>query len=162
MAELYLVGHGQASLGADNYDQLSSLGVEQAEILGQHFAERGLKFYHVVIGTQHRHRQTAEGIYRGLYQALTTQQHAGLNEYDFEAIVQAYIDQQPELTAVSHSKKEAYKYLKPALLKWCQNDLQGKLPETWANFTSRINSALETIQQSKHKRLLVVSSGGPI
>ncbi|MFP3608465.1 histidine phosphatase family protein, partial [Paraburkholderia sp. SIMBA_053] len=38
MAELYLVRHGQASLGADDYDQLSDAGEQQGIWLGEYFA----------------------------------------------------------------------------------------------------------------------------
>jgi len=38
MAELYLIRHGQASFGAEDYDQLSSLGKTQCELLGAFFA----------------------------------------------------------------------------------------------------------------------------
>ncbi|MEK9990253.1 MAG: histidine phosphatase family protein, partial [Halieaceae bacterium] len=32
MASLYLIRHGQASFGSDNYDQLSPLGQRQADV----------------------------------------------------------------------------------------------------------------------------------
>ena len=44
MAELFLVRHGQASLGADNYDCLSDAGVQQSLWLGEHFARDGVRF----------------------------------------------------------------------------------------------------------------------
>ena len=36
MGTLYLVRHGQASFGADDYDQLSPLGQQQAVRLGEY------------------------------------------------------------------------------------------------------------------------------
>jgi len=33
MSDLYLIRHGQASFGKDNYDRLSPLGIRQARIL---------------------------------------------------------------------------------------------------------------------------------
>jgi len=57
MAELYLVRHGQASFGADNYDQLSLLGKQQGQLLGEYFAERKIVFDHVLVGTMNRPRQ---------------------------------------------------------------------------------------------------------
>ncbi len=44
MGTLYLVRHGQASFGADDYDQLSARGMEQAERLGQYWRERDQPF----------------------------------------------------------------------------------------------------------------------
>ena len=40
MSVIYLIRHGQASFGTDNYDQLSALGREQSAILGSYFAAR--------------------------------------------------------------------------------------------------------------------------
>ena len=42
MGTLYLVRHGQASFGADDYDNLSPLGHQQRQRLGEYFKERGL------------------------------------------------------------------------------------------------------------------------
>ena len=44
MGTLYLVRHGQASFGADNYDQLSPMGHRQALRLGEFWRERGMVF----------------------------------------------------------------------------------------------------------------------
>jgi broad specificity phosphatase PhoE len=42
MGTLYLVRHGQASFGADDYDQLSELGRRQSVRLGEYLARQGL------------------------------------------------------------------------------------------------------------------------
>ena len=57
MGTLYLVRHGQASFGADDYDQLSALGQRQAQRLGAYFQEKGLQFDAVLMGTLRRHAQ---------------------------------------------------------------------------------------------------------
>ena len=38
MANLFLVRHGQASFGADDYDRLSPTGHEQSRLLGEYLA----------------------------------------------------------------------------------------------------------------------------
>ena len=38
MGDLYLIRHGQASFGEENYDRLSPCGIRQAKILGRHMA----------------------------------------------------------------------------------------------------------------------------
>ena len=65
MGNLYLVRHGQASFGADDYDQLSALGQRQAQRLGAYFQDKGLRFDAVLMGTLRRHAQTWEGIAEG-------------------------------------------------------------------------------------------------
>ena len=93
MGNLYLVRHGQASFGADDYDQLSELGVRQSVRLGQYLADKGLQFEAAYTGSLKRHTQTLDGIRAGLRTRLesvasigTTQVWPGLNEYDTSPI----------------------------------------------------------------------------
>ena len=87
MGTLYLVRHGQASFGAEDYDQLSDLGHRQAVRLGEYFRHKGLVFDAVLVGTLRRHAQTWAGIAEGAGLAHTPLLWPGLNEYDAEAVV---------------------------------------------------------------------------
>src|SRR6185503_19358063 len=62
MSLMYLVRHGQASFHGNDYDQLSSLGVEQSRLLSLHWAELDLIFDKVYFGPLRRHRQTMEAV----------------------------------------------------------------------------------------------------
>lgn len=62
MGRLYVVRHGQASLHAADYDLLSSLGEEQARLLGAYWAERGVRFGRAYVGPRRRHRQTHDAV----------------------------------------------------------------------------------------------------
>ena len=64
MGTLYLVRHGQASFGADDYDRLSDLGARQSERLGQYLAGKGLTFDAALCGTLRRQVDTCGGILR--------------------------------------------------------------------------------------------------
>ena len=66
MGSLYLVRHGQASFGADNYDLLSPLGRQQSVRLGEYFKYKGLHFDAAFTGTLNRQIQTLEGICEGM------------------------------------------------------------------------------------------------
>ena len=66
MGTLYLVRHGQASFGADDYDQLSALGRQQAIRLGEYFRLKGVTFTSAMTGTLKRQTQTLAGICEGL------------------------------------------------------------------------------------------------
>lgn len=163
MAELYFVRHGQASFGRDNYDQISPLGERQARWLGEYFAERKIVFDRVVIGTMLRHRQTADAILRGMEVTLPCELDSGLNEYDFHALFAALGDARPELTALSlGGKRDFYKGLKQVLILWADNKLGASVPETWAQFQQRVAAARRQIQDRGGRRVLVVSSGGPM
>lgn len=161
MAELYLVRHGQASFGADNYDQLSLLGQKQGQILGEYFAEREIAFDHVLVGTMNRHRQTAEAIFQGSAEVDGLKEHQGLNEYDFVALIDGLGNEHRELQLLAKkSKKDFYKVLRQVLLLWMEDRIEGPIPETWAQFQQRVADAKNYIQGLKGQRILAVSSGG--
>ena len=90
-------------------------------------------------------------------------QDAGLNEYDFRACLPrlAKTASGPGSSAGS-SKTSFYKQLKKALLLWSEDRLPGPVPETWQQFQARVERARLAIQRAGGKRVLVVSSGGPI
>ena len=89
MGTLYLVRHGQASFGAEDYDQLSDLGRQQSRQLGAYLQSRGLAFERVLTGSLRRHAQTLEGICEGAGWQLTPEINPALNEYDSEAVIAA-------------------------------------------------------------------------
>lgn len=163
MAEFYLVRHGQASFGSDNYDQLSDMGYQQALWLGEHFSQQGVEFDRVITGGMMRHEQTAHNICQGLQLDLPTDVHEGLNEFDFYALVQSYFNMFPDRQPTGdRSPTKFFKVLKEALLLWSKGELQGDFPESFLQFKDRVSDALAYIKDSQSKRTLVVSSGGPI
>ncbi|MFM0081356.1 histidine phosphatase family protein [Paraburkholderia sediminicola] len=164
MAELYLVRHGQASFGAENYDELSPSGRTQSGWLGEYFAQAQLRFDRVVIGTMQRHRQTADAILAAMGgPQVELAQDAGLNEYDFEALFAALgVEGLPSGLSPASSKKDFYKGLRQVLQLWADDRLPGRVPETWQQFQARVQRARIDIQRAGGRRVLVVSSGGPI
>ena len=86
MGNLYLVRHGQASFGADDYDQLSPKGREQGLRLGQYWREKAQSlgqhqaspFDAVLIGTLKRHRQTWEAMAEGAGQGADLDEAHGV------------------------------------------------------------------------------------
>jgi broad specificity phosphatase PhoE len=164
MAELYLVRHGQASFGAENYDELSPSGRTQSRWLGEYFAQADLRFDRVVIGTMQRHRQTADGILAAMGgPQVEIAQDAGLNEYDFQALFAALGEEGlPSGLSPASSKKDFYKGLRQVLQLWADDRLPGRVPETWQQFQARVQRARLDIQRAGGRRVLVVSSGGPI
>lgn len=164
MAELYLVRHGQASFGAENYDELSASGCAQSRWLGEYYAQSGLTFDRVVTGTMRRHAQTADALLTTMGgQPVEIVQDADLNEYDFRALFSALGESGLASGLLAESSmKHFYKGLRQVLLLWSEDKLPGRVPETWAQFQARVERARLAIQRSGGKRVLVVSSGGPI
>jgi broad specificity phosphatase PhoE len=159
MAELYLVRHAQASFGSENYDKLSQLGHQQSQLLGDYFSQRKVVFDRVITGNMVRHKETAQGIVGSL---STAEVDAGWNEFDFNAVVSAYLTLHPEHQPIENApRSDWYRVLKSAMLAWSQQKVK-HLDEDWVSFESRVNDAAQSIFHSSDKRVLVVSSGGAI
>lgn len=62
MGRLLLVRHGQASFFGEDYDALSTLGVQQARALGELWLAQGLGAATAFIGPRRRHRETYEAV----------------------------------------------------------------------------------------------------
>ena len=62
MPVVYLVRHGQASYGAEDYDVLSPIGHEQSAVVGRELQRRGITSPQIVCGDLVRQRDTALGI----------------------------------------------------------------------------------------------------
>ena len=165
MSEFYIVRHGQASFGADNYDKLSPLGHQQSDWLGEYFAARNLEFSQLWLGEMVRHKETASGICRGLNTQLETVTHTGLNEFDFQNIAAAYLAEHPN-DAVQKGAPAAdfYRLLKKAMGAWSNEQLDpSMLNETWGEFRQRVFAVLSAMRKESHdKPILLVSSGGAI
>lgn len=174
MSELFLIRHAQASFGSDNYDQLSELGHQQSQWLGEYLAKREIHFDQVMLGDMVRHRETLDGLRLGLKEHgnFSELSHCidqatvlpALNEFDFKAIANAFIAQHPEeLPEGQPTKSEYYQLFKKALYQWQNATLKGDLPESFKEFSQRIQDFLKTLQsESSDRKVLVVTSGGAI
>ncbi len=163
MAILYLVRHGQASFGADDYDKLSEAGWQQARWLGEYFAQRGLQFSHTIRGSLRRHDETLQGIVDGMGSpTMPLTVVPGLNEFDSAPILQAKLGH-VELKSLAHDKRAYFQVLRNALLEWAEHKLIPEGEHSYAVFRARVLEALDTVCAMPSKEpVLVVSSGGPI
>lgn len=164
MAEIWLVRHGQASLGTDNYDQLSALGQQQARWLGQHLVARAAQRpVHLVSGQMARQIQTADAIAESLPLSSRAQMGA-FNEFDFESVVLSWLEQNPGYPlAASPSAAELRRLLYSSMGAWAEGKLS--LPEhkePWPAFHQRVAGGWETLQPATDSVLMVVSSAGAI
>jgi broad specificity phosphatase PhoE len=162
MGNLYLVRHGQASFGADNYDQLSALGQRQSVRLGEHFAQRGITFDSVITGTLQRHLQTWQGIAQGAGLNHTPLARSGLNEYDSEALLKAIHPGPLPRPSTPEEVKQHFRLLRDALVQWSRGALQPVGIPTYAQWVQGIAEVLDHVRGQCHGNVLLVSSGGPI
>ena len=168
MALLFLVRHGQASFGSADYDRLSDLGRQQSRWLGEYFAGRGVQFSRVVAGSLKRQQATAEEVLAGMGAgsasgANAIHTHAGLNEYNGEALYAAHTQGRDPLAHQKADYRDYWRTLKAAMHAWAADQLTG-VPETWDQFGERTRAALDFACQGAGRDdcVLAVSSGGAI
>lgn len=90
MGAIYLVRHAQASFGAGSYDKLSTLGLEQASVIGRALGARGIRPDVVVCGGMVRHRDTADACLQAMELPLNGRANPAWSECDHEALIAAY------------------------------------------------------------------------
>jgi len=162
MGQLYLVRHGQASLGAEDYDQLSPMGAQQSQRLGEHWRAQGLQFDAFITGTLKRHAQTLEGIQMGLKDARPAWLWPGLNEYDSEAVIRSVHAGELVKPTTPEGYKQHFRQLRTGLMRWMQGDVTPEGMPAFADFQAGVVSALTHVRENCEGNVLLVSSGGPI
>lgn len=163
MGTIYLVRHGQASFGADNYDQLSALGLQQAQQLGRYWQERGMRFDAVYTGTLQRHVQTLAGIQDGLPDLPEATALPALNEYDSHALIRCMQAEPLGPACTPEGFKAHFRLLCDALAQWMAGVISPEGMPSWQAFSDGVRHSLEQMRQQHHAgQVLVVSSGGPI
>jgi broad specificity phosphatase PhoE len=163
MGTLYLVRHGQASFGADDYDQLSALGQRQSERLGRYWAERGLRFDAVLTGTLKRHAQTWAGIAAGGGLDNEPLPWTGLNEYDSSAVIRSIHPHPLQKPDSPEAYRAHFRLLRDGLAQWMAGTVSPQGMPEYTDFVHGITSALDHVRTHHHgKNVLIVSSGGPI
>lgn len=175
MGEIHLVRHGQASFGADDYDELSALGHEQGRILGRWHAAGSERFDLVALGGLKRHRQTAEAWAAQLAEAAPAEADwivdPGLDEYDHrEMMLRAHPEAgdlaglQRWLADTAPSRRAFQELFSTAMARWMSGRHDTEYRESWPHFRDRCVGALEALvaRAGPSRRLVVFTSGGPI
>lgn len=167
MGTLYLVRHGQASFGTDNYDRLSDLGHRQSQRLGEYFALRGLQFDAVIVGTLQRHAETLQGIARGMAMAPallgSALQRPGLNEYDSEAVIRTVHPSSLPRPDTPELYRHHFRLLRDGLRQWMCGVASPEGMSSYDGFVRGITDVLDHVRDAHHgANVLLVSSGGPI
>ncbi|MBB3167812.1 histidine phosphatase family protein [Simiduia aestuariiviva] len=164
MTDILLIRHGQASLGGDNYDQLSPLGEIQAQWLAEYCLEAGLGGpIDLYTGAMARQHQTAAPLIDRL-QIHTQREDAGFNEYDFESVVLAYLSANPSYPLPAQpTSTDLYTLLRAAVQAWSTDELAlNQEQETWIGFHHRVANAWHRLVAQVTGTTLLVTSGGVI
>jgi len=176
MSTLYLIRHGQASFGKENYDRLSEGGERQSKLLGEYLAAAGIFFDTVYTGTLERHRGTVRAIRKAmagmglpLPEAVPM---AEWNEYDSRSVLEALI---PELLTGDPSyredaaklftdRKSFQRVFEAAMYRWASGGYEAKNLMPWSEFVATVCRGLDAVMKrdGRGKRVAVITSGGPV
>jgi broad specificity phosphatase PhoE len=168
MASLYLIRHGQASFGAENYDALSGLGMRQCRLLGEWWRERGHAFDRVISGPMQRHRQSLESFAAGLERELAFDYLPGLAEFDHENVLEVYRPDFADKAAIARflastprPRQAFHQIFTEAVNRWHDSRYDAEYNESWPVFRQRVVDAFASLC-TESADTLVFTSGGAI
>jgi broad specificity phosphatase PhoE len=170
-AELWLLRHGQASLGSEDYDRLSELGFRQAALAGEALAARRFQPDRVIRGTLRRQRESAEACLAALDCSIEPEVDPGWDEFDHVAVLVAarpsFADTEvmnAELARDGDPVAGFVRVFKGALQRWMSGEHDDEYPESWPQTRSRVAAALRRVEASLRdgERALISTSGGVI
>lgn len=173
MTTIYLIRHGQASFGQQNYDQLSNKGEVQAQILGQALNKIINQAPYVISGAMHRHQQTANIAMAECFPNIAYKTNPGWNEFNHQQVIAKYDPRfeqaeaiKQELALATDPKAYMAEIFHAAVSRWTEGEYDHDYDEPWPMFKQRIDQALQQLCQDlieqKPKHALVFTSGGVI
>src|SRR5512141_214034 len=160
---LYVVLPRQPEL-AGNYDSITPLGFQQSDLLGEHFAARGLRFARIVSGTLVRQVETCDAILNRLEDAPEPRRDARFNEYDHASLLAFFEHEDQRRLRAAGDRRAYFTAIRDALHAWSNYDGPPAGGESWNDFGGRIQDAFTDVCAGLDRDSLVlgVTSGGVI
>lgn len=173
MTTIYLIRHGQASFGAESYDQLSPNGELQAKILGQYFDSILKEAPYAVAGSMRRHQQTAGIALEQCFPEASVVTDSAWNEFNHQQVFAQYEPRfnEPHLLKADVDKEDnprAYlaKIFEGAIERWTGGDYHHEYEESWPHFKRCVETALQNLcnelAKTQPRYAVVFTSGGVI
>lgn len=172
MATLYLIRHGQASFGADDYDKLSELGCRQAEAMGRYLARHGIHLDAAYSGDLLRQRETAQLALSSQPQGVPHHVDPRFNEVNndeqLEHLVPELVESNARLRALMEKglseSKDYQKVIEAVFNYWVSPACQHPGIQSWEDYSAGVRSAVSDLirEQGAGKTVAVFTSGGTI
>jgi len=172
MSTLYLIRHGQASFGAQNYDQLSQLGCRQATLVGKYFRDCGVHFDSVYSGNLSRQYETARLTIANQPRVVPHRIDPRFNEIQNDAQIKYLM---PEVAKIDpgiqalvdkglSSSKDYQKVIQAVFNYWVSPSCADPRIQSWAEFSAATRQAVADIvkEQGSGKTVAVFTSGGTL
>ncbi|WP_038994874.1 histidine phosphatase family protein [Pseudomonas putida] len=176
MGSIYLIRHGQASFGADDYDVLSPVGIRQSEALGEHLAQLGLHLDRCLAGDLRRQQHTAQLAMAALHNAgcpvpLLETDNA-FNEFDADAVIRGLLPgllpEEPEALHIlrngTQNRSEFQRLFALLIQRWHSGEHDCEGVEPWLGFVERVDAGLQRVLQQAQSgdNIAIFTSGGTI
>jgi broad specificity phosphatase PhoE len=172
MATIYLIRHGQASFGAEDYDKLSELGCRQAAVVGEYFRACGVHFDTVYSGDLSRQRETARLAIASQPAEVPHQIDPRFNEIQNDAQLKCLM---PEVVKINpmiqalvkkglSSSKDYQKVIDAVFNYWVSPACADQRITSWAEFSGCVRQAIADIIQDQGggKTVGIFTSGGTL
>ena len=176
MGILYLIRHGQASFGQENYDRLSPMGIQQAQILGEYLADIKFDFHETYSGEMERQIHTAKEVMAGFMSAELTFPspvvQSAFDEYDAFAVwknqtymmIQEKVLQLEDIAQTQTNERKFQQLFKRVAMRWISgnHDTPGNI--RWRDFVDRVSEGIKalTTRHGSDQHIAVFTSCGPI
>ena len=180
MSKLFFFRHGQASLGAANYDVLSDKGIRQSQLLGEYLLNESISFDKIFVGPLERQKNTFKTV-QDCYAAKEIKLPSpivinGLKEHNgietMKTALPDLIKTDPYLIALNKSNTDdPKKAMQNTMLgfqyflgQWAEGNITVKGMPTWKQFREEVKEGLAQVLKAtdKGENIGVFSSGGTI
>ena len=172
MATIYLIRHGQASFGAEDYDKLSELGCRQAQVAGEYLRDCGISFDAVYSGDLLRQRETAQLAIASQPGDVTHNIDPRFNEIrndeQLKYLVPEVVKTNPAIQALVErglsSSKDYQKVIDAVFNYWVSPQCDDSRIQSWADYSGGTRQALLDVMHSEGsgKTVGIFTSGGTI
>ncbi|MDG1987144.1 MAG: phosphoglycerate mutase family protein [Halieaceae bacterium] len=172
MATIYLIRHGQASFGSDDYDQLSQLGIRQAEVTGEYFRESGIFFDAAYSGDLKRQIDTSQLVLASQPATFSKNIDSRFNEIrndeQLEYLLPEIVKARPDIASLVDrglvSSKDYQKAIDAVFNFWISDECNHPEIQSWHDYSTGVRNALSDVvkNQGSGKTIAVFTSGGTI
>ena len=172
MTTIYLIRHGQASFGAENYDKLSPQGENQAQELGKYFKKLMKEEPYILSGSMQRHQQTARISLDECFPTANIHTNSAWNEFNHRQVFEKYDPSftnpmvlKESIASAENPEQFLTEVFVKAAKRWTSNEYHD-YDESWIEFQTRVTGALtelcNELAEKKPKYAVVYTSGGVI
>lgn len=171
MATIYLIRHGQAQFGMEEYDALSPTGIEQAQLLGASLLQHNVIPTKIISGAMKRHQQTMDFCLEKMnLSGMEKITNDDWNEFDHRDILAKYEPRYTDLNELKNDifldkspKEKITEVLTGAVKRWTSGE-HHDYKESWTTFCTRVINGLKKVESESGKKdvVFVFSSGGSI